>query len=48
MLTVISTALYRKDYKRIHIRPDWLLIYKIDGENLTTSRTGTHADLFNL
>jgi mRNA interferase YafQ len=31
-----------------HIRPDWLLIYKIDKENdeLILYRTGTHADLF--
>jgi len=92
MLTVISTAQYRKDFKRIirrgmdtvllknviqqlreqtpldpkykdhslkgeyagqrecHLQPDWLLIYEIDGDNLilTTSRTGSHADLFGL
>lgn len=31
-----------------HIRPDWLLIYKIEEENnqLILYRTGTHADLF--
>jgi len=28
------------------IEPDWLLIYKIDGDDLYLVRTGTHADLF--
>ncbi|PWU12021.1 MAG: type II toxin-antitoxin system mRNA interferase toxin, RelE/StbE family [Terriglobia bacterium] len=26
--------------------PDWLLIYKVDGDNLHLVRTGTHSDLF--
>jgi mRNA-degrading endonuclease YafQ of YafQ-DinJ toxin-antitoxin module len=26
--------------------PDWLLLYKIDGNDLILARTGTHADLF--
>ncbi len=29
-----------------HLEPDWLLIYKIDGEDLYFVRTGTHADIF--
>ena len=29
-----------------HIQPDWLLIYRIEGNNLYLDRTGTHADLF--
>ena len=29
-----------------HIEPDWLLIYKIDGNNLYFVRTGSHSDLF--
>ena len=29
-----------------HIQPDWLLIYRSEGENLYLDRTGTHADLF--
>ena len=35
-------------FRECHILPDWLLIYMVDGENLilTTSRTGTHSDLF--
>ena len=30
----------------IHIEPDWILIYRIDGDQLSLERTGTHADLF--
>ena len=29
-----------------HIEPDWLLLYKIDGNDLYLVRTGTHSDLF--
>jgi mRNA interferase YafQ len=29
-----------------HIEPDWLLIYKIDGNELLLADTGTHSDLF--
>ena len=33
--------------RECHIQPDWLLIYKIDRDELilTAFRTGTHADL---
>lgn len=32
----------------IHIQPDWLLIYRINNNDLILflSRTGTHSDLF--
>lgn len=33
-------------YRDCHIEPDWLLIYKIIGDELRLARTGTHADLF--
>ena len=33
-------------YRDCHVEPDWLLIYKVDGEELILARTGTHADLF--
>jgi mRNA interferase YafQ len=33
-------------YRDCHIEPDWLLIYKIDGDNLYLVRPGTHSDLF--
>lgn len=32
--------------KECHIAPDWLLIYRIEGNELILYRTGTHADLF--
>jgi len=33
-------------YRDCHIESDWLLLYKIDGNDLILARTGTHADLF--
>lgn len=35
-------------FKECHIKPDWLLIYKIDNNKLilTLTRTGSHSDLF--
>lgn len=36
-----------KDYRDAHIEPDWLLIYRVVGEELQLARTGTHSDLFN-
>lgn len=29
-----------------HIEPDWILIYRVDGEKLFLERTGSHSDLF--
>lgn len=29
-----------------HVEPDWLLIYKIDDDEIIFERTGTHSDLF--
>lgn len=36
-------------FRECHIRPDWLLVYRVDGEDLLLFlfRTGTHADLFD-
>ena len=36
------------DCRECHIEPDWLLIYKIEKEELTLilTRTGSHSDLF--
>ena len=36
-----------KGYRDCHIEPDWVLIYKVDGDRLVLvlSETGTHADL---
>ncbi len=35
-------------FRECHIQPDWLLVYRIDDDELYLflSRTGTHADLF--
>ena len=35
-----------KHHRECHIEPDWLLIYRTDGEYLFLERTGSHADLF--
>jgi mRNA interferase YafQ len=35
-----------KHYRDCHIESDWLLIYKIEGDDLYLIRTGTHFDLF--
>ena len=36
------------DFRECHIKPDWVLIYTIDDEELELFlfRTGTHSDLF--
>ncbi|MEI4282954.1 type II toxin-antitoxin system YafQ family toxin [Tetragenococcus halophilus] len=36
----------RKPERDLHIKPDWLLIYKYYGEFVRFIDTGTHADLF--
>ncbi len=38
------------NFRECHIKPDWLLVYRIDEDEveLFLFRTGTHADLFNL
>jgi mRNA interferase YafQ len=35
-----------KQYRDCHVEPDWLLLYKIDANDLYLVRTGSHADLF--
>lgn len=37
-------------FRECHIQPDWLLIYAVNESNLilVASRTGSHADLFNM
>lgn len=36
-----------RGYRECHIQPDWLLVYRVDGDEvvLVLSRTGTHSDL---
>lgn len=44
----LEVSKHYKDVRECHIRPDWLLVYKIDGDRLILElmRTGTHSDLF--
>jgi mRNA interferase YafQ len=35
-----------KHHRDCHLESDWLLIYKIHGEDVYLVRTGTHSDLF--
>ncbi len=37
-----------KGMRECHIEPDWLLVYKVEAEELILNliRTGTHSDLF--
>jgi mRNA interferase YafQ len=34
-------------FRDLHIEPDWLLLYRVEGDELQLARTGTHADLFD-
>ncbi|HEL0567460.1 TPA: type II toxin-antitoxin system YafQ family toxin [Streptococcus equi subsp. zooepidemicus] len=36
-------------FRECHLKPDWLLIYKVETDNLVLMlfRTGTHSDLFS-
>ncbi len=36
-----------KGYRDLHIEPDWVLIYRVAGNELRLARTGTHADVFD-
>ena len=33
-------------HQECHLAPDWLLIYRVEGNELMLYRTGTHSDLF--
>jgi len=35
-----------KASRDLHIEPDWVLIYRVDGDAIRFERTGTHSDLF--
>ena len=35
-----------KGYRECHLQPDWLLIYRVAGDELQLVRTGSHAELF--
>ncbi|MDR0564206.1 MAG: type II toxin-antitoxin system YafQ family toxin [Azoarcus sp.] len=35
-----------RGFRDAHIEPDWLLIYKIEGNDVRFERTGKHTDIF--
>ena len=35
-----------KASRDLHIEPDWVLIYRVDGDAVCFERTGTHSDVF--
>ena len=35
-----------RHHRECHVRPDWLLIYRVAPELLTLVRTGSHSELF--
>ena len=35
-----------RGFRECHIQPDWLLIYRVEDNELQLARTGSHADLF--
>lgn len=35
-----------KGWREIHIEPDWLLVYRVRGDELHLVRTGSHSSLF--
>lgn len=35
-----------RGFRECHIQPDWLLIYRVEENELQLARTGSHADLF--
>mgnify|MGYP001602964550 CR=1 FL=1 len=36
-----------RGFRDAHIEPDWLLIYRVLGDELHLARTGAHADIFD-
>ena len=36
-----------KGFRDLHLEPDWLLLYRVAGDEIQLARTGTHSDLFD-
>lgn len=34
-------------FRDVHIESDWLLLYRVEGEELQLARTGSHSDIFD-
>ena len=37
-----------KGWRDLHVEPDWVLIYRINGDRVELAATGSHSDLFDL
>lgn len=35
-----------RKHRECHIAPDWLLIYRVNADDLILERTGSHSELF--
>ncbi|MEI7795225.1 MAG: type II toxin-antitoxin system YafQ family toxin [Methylococcaceae bacterium] len=35
-----------RNYRECHIKPDWLLVYQLQPDELVLVRTGSHSELF--
>ena len=35
-----------KDFKECHLKPNWLLVYKTDSQDIKFARLGTHQQIF--
>jgi mRNA interferase YafQ len=35
-----------RHYRDCHLEPDWLLVYRIEGEDVYLARTGAHSEIF--
>ena len=44
----LTASKHFKGVRECHVQPDWLLVYKVDKEELILNllRTGSHSDLF--
>jgi mRNA interferase YafQ len=34
-------------FRDVHVESDWLLLYRVEGEELQLARTGSHSDIFD-
>lgn len=35
-----------KNFRELHVEPDWLLVYRLFDDKALFHRTGTHSDIF--
>jgi len=48
MYKIFRTTTFKKDYKKCHVKPDLLLVYRFDDDilELALVRVGSHSKLF--